>query len=47
MRNADAVGAQYAEARAAFRAEFCDLNDGNATERVVERMLAMGAEPAK
>ncbi|MCX5307819.1 bifunctional glycosyltransferase family 2 protein/CDP-glycerol:glycerophosphate glycerophosphotransferase [Streptomyces sp. NBC_00160] len=47
VRNADAVGAEYAEARAAFRAEFCDLDDGSATERVVERMLAMGAEPAK
>lgn len=47
VRNADAVGAEYAEARAAFRAEFCDLDDGRAAERVVERMLAMGAEPAK
>ncbi|MEV7560057.1 bifunctional glycosyltransferase family 2 protein/CDP-glycerol:glycerophosphate glycerophosphotransferase [Streptomyces sp. NPDC089795] len=47
VRNADALGAEYAEARAAFRAEFCDLDDGGATERVVERMLAMGAEPAK
>ncbi|MER6255813.1 bifunctional glycosyltransferase family 2 protein/CDP-glycerol:glycerophosphate glycerophosphotransferase [Streptomyces sp. NPDC001584] len=47
VRNADAVGAEYAGARAAFRAEFCDLDEGNAAERVVERMLAMGAEPAK
>ncbi|MEU7725777.1 bifunctional glycosyltransferase family 2 protein/CDP-glycerol:glycerophosphate glycerophosphotransferase [Streptomyces sp. NPDC040724] len=47
VRNADEVGAQYAEARAAFREEFCDLDKGNAAERVVDRMLAMGAAPAK
>ncbi|MEV7524305.1 CDP-glycerol glycerophosphotransferase family protein [Streptomyces sp. NPDC091371] len=41
VRNADAVGAEYAEARAALRAEFCDLDDGRAAERVVDRMLAM------
>lgn len=47
VRNADAVGAEYAGARAAFREEFCDLDNGDAAERVVDRMLAMGAEPAK
>ncbi|WP_411102751.1 CDP-glycerol glycerophosphotransferase family protein [Streptomyces sp. cmx-4-9] len=41
VRDADAVGAQYAEARAAFRAEFCDLDDGEATRRVVDRMLGV------
>ncbi|MEU8460921.1 bifunctional glycosyltransferase family 2 protein/CDP-glycerol:glycerophosphate glycerophosphotransferase [Streptomyces sp. NPDC029003] len=41
VRDADAVGAEYAAAREAFRAEFCDLDDGRATERVVDRMLAM------
>ncbi|MET9962911.1 bifunctional glycosyltransferase family 2 protein/CDP-glycerol:glycerophosphate glycerophosphotransferase [Streptomyces sp. NPDC006326] len=46
VRNADAVGAEYKEARAAFRAEFCDLDDGHASERVVDRMLEMGAGPA-
>ncbi|MET9881924.1 bifunctional glycosyltransferase family 2 protein/CDP-glycerol:glycerophosphate glycerophosphotransferase [Streptomyces sp. NPDC006430] len=46
VRNADTVGAEYREARAAFRAEFCDLDDGRAAERVVDRMLALGADPA-
>lgn len=41
VRDADAVGAEYAERRAAFRAEFCDLDDGRAAERVVDRMLEM------
>ncbi|MEV6950504.1 bifunctional glycosyltransferase family 2 protein/CDP-glycerol:glycerophosphate glycerophosphotransferase [Streptomyces sp. NPDC051183] len=41
VRNADAVGAEYAQARAAFREEFCDLDDGRAAERVVDRMLEM------
>ncbi|MET9603662.1 bifunctional glycosyltransferase family 2 protein/CDP-glycerol:glycerophosphate glycerophosphotransferase [Streptomyces sp. NPDC006512] len=39
VRNADALGAEYAGAREAFRAEFCDLDDGRAAERVVDRML--------
>ncbi|WP_302168845.1 bifunctional glycosyltransferase family 2 protein/CDP-glycerol:glycerophosphate glycerophosphotransferase [Streptomyces sp. TBY4] len=41
VRNADAVGAEYAQARAAFREEFCDLDDGEAARRVVDRMLEM------
>ncbi|MCX5379978.1 bifunctional glycosyltransferase family 2 protein/CDP-glycerol:glycerophosphate glycerophosphotransferase [Streptomyces sp. NBC_00091] len=41
VRNADALGAEYAGARAAFRAELCDLDDGRATERVVDRMLEL------
>ncbi|MEU6214228.1 bifunctional glycosyltransferase family 2 protein/CDP-glycerol:glycerophosphate glycerophosphotransferase [Streptomyces sp. NPDC047023] len=47
VRNAEALGAEYAGARAAFREEFCDLDDGNAAARVVDRMLAQGAGPAK
>ncbi|MFJ4776918.1 CDP-glycerol glycerophosphotransferase family protein [Streptomyces sp. NPDC088762] len=47
VRNADALGEQYAQARAAWREEFCDLDDGHATERVVDRMLELGAGPAK
>ncbi|MFF3213143.1 CDP-glycerol glycerophosphotransferase family protein [Streptomyces sp. NPDC002886] len=39
VRNADAVGARYAQARAAFREEFCDLDDGQAARRIVDRML--------
>ncbi|MEU3774159.1 bifunctional glycosyltransferase family 2 protein/CDP-glycerol:glycerophosphate glycerophosphotransferase [Streptomyces sp. NPDC032472] len=45
VRNADALGDQYKDARAAFRAEFCDLDDGRAAERVVDRMLEQGAKP--
>ncbi len=47
VRNAEALGAEYAGARAAFREEFCDLDDGNAAARVVDRMLAQGVGPAK
>ncbi|UQW99783.1 bifunctional glycosyltransferase family 2 protein/CDP-glycerol:glycerophosphate glycerophosphotransferase [Streptomyces sp. RerS4] len=39
VRNADALAAEYATARAAFREEYCDLDDGRAAERVVDRML--------
>ncbi|MFI5618698.1 CDP-glycerol glycerophosphotransferase family protein [Streptomyces sp. NPDC051567] len=39
VRDADGVGERYASAREAFRAEFCDLDDGEATRRVVDRML--------
>ncbi|MFI5865141.1 CDP-glycerol glycerophosphotransferase family protein [Streptomyces sp. NPDC051546] len=41
VRNADALGAEYAQARAAFREEFCDLDDGQAARRIVDRMLEM------
>lgn len=41
MRDVDSVGAEYARARAAFREEFCDLADGHAAEKVVDRMLGM------
>ncbi|MGW6708153.1 bifunctional glycosyltransferase/CDP-glycerol:glycerophosphate glycerophosphotransferase [Streptomyces sp. NPDC054956] len=41
VRDADAVGEEYAEARARFREEFCDLDDGHAAERIVDRMLEM------
>ncbi|MEU3403297.1 bifunctional glycosyltransferase family 2 protein/CDP-glycerol:glycerophosphate glycerophosphotransferase [Streptomyces sp. NPDC006670] len=39
VRDADGVAARHADARKAFRAEFCDLDDGHAAERVVDRML--------
>ena len=32
----------YAEERKAFQRRFCDLDDGNATKRVVDRMLELG-----
>lgn len=41
VRAADVVGARYARARAEFRAEFCDLDDGQAARRIVDRMLDM------
>ncbi|MFZ3468470.1 bifunctional glycosyltransferase/CDP-glycerol:glycerophosphate glycerophosphotransferase [Streptomyces sp. 4.24] len=41
VRNADALGEEYARARAQFREEFCDLDDGHAAERIVDRMLGM------
>ncbi|UQU65343.1 CDP-glycerol glycerophosphotransferase family protein [Couchioplanes caeruleus] len=34
----------YADQRAAFKERFCDLDDGHATERVVDRMLQLGDE---
>lgn len=46
VRDADTLAGQYAAARAAWRAEFCDLDDGRAAERVVDRMLQLGAGPA-
>ncbi|MEV4635950.1 CDP-glycerol glycerophosphotransferase family protein [Actinoplanes sp. NPDC049548] len=33
----------YADQRRAFQARFCDLDDGNATKRVVDRMLELGS----
>ncbi|AWZ07031.1 MULTISPECIES: bifunctional glycosyltransferase family 2 protein/CDP-glycerol:glycerophosphate glycerophosphotransferase [unclassified Streptomyces] len=39
VRNADALGEEYARARTQFREEFCDLDDGHAAERIVDRML--------
>ncbi|MFG2295924.1 CDP-glycerol glycerophosphotransferase family protein [Streptomyces sp. NPDC048603] len=39
VRDADALGAEYAEKRAAFRAGFADLDRGDAAARVVDRML--------
>lgn len=47
VRDADSVAAEYAGARAAFRAEFCDLDDGGATKRVVDRMLGVTGTTGK
>src|SRR3954452_10802500 len=38
LRDVDAVAARYALRYAAFRERFCPLDDGHATERVVERL---------
>ncbi|WP_369214171.1 bifunctional glycosyltransferase/CDP-glycerol:glycerophosphate glycerophosphotransferase [Streptomyces flavofungini] len=39
LRNVAAVCGPYEQAYQAFRAEFCDLDDGRAARRVVDRML--------
>ena len=39
LRDLDAVQAAYAERYAAFRATFCELDDGRAAERVVDRLF--------
>jgi len=40
IRDLDRVSAEYAEAYEEFRGKFCDLDDGGAAGRVVDRMLA-------
>ncbi|MEU1015856.1 bifunctional glycosyltransferase family 2 protein/CDP-glycerol:glycerophosphate glycerophosphotransferase [Streptomyces sp. NPDC005898] len=40
LRDVEAASEPYAEAYEAFRAAFCDLDDGRAAARVVDRMLA-------
>lgn len=40
LRDVDAMSAPYERAYDDFRAEFCDLDDGQAARRVVDRMLA-------
>ncbi|WP_431033535.1 bifunctional glycosyltransferase/CDP-glycerol:glycerophosphate glycerophosphotransferase [Streptomyces sp. P6-2-1] len=42
LRNIDRVVADYSERYQLFHEEFCDLDDGNASARVVDRMLAEG-----
>ncbi|MFJ6565816.1 CDP-glycerol glycerophosphotransferase family protein [Streptomyces sp. NPDC091292] len=39
LRDLDGVTARHAEAYAAFRQAYCDLDDGQATARVVERLM--------
>ncbi|MFJ6939514.1 CDP-glycerol glycerophosphotransferase family protein [Streptomyces sp. NPDC101132] len=39
VREAGAVRARHADAYAAFRAAFCDLDDGRAAQRVADRLL--------
>jgi CDP-glycerol glycerophosphotransferase len=41
LRDLDPITAEYAPAYAAFRETFCDLDDGTASVRVVDRMLGM------
>ena len=40
LREVDAVAGEYEERYARFRAMFCDLDDGHATERVVDRLMS-------
>ncbi|AXK36357.1 CDP-glycerol:glycerophosphate glycerophosphotransferase [Streptomyces armeniacus] len=46
LTDADAVAAAHEERYAQFRQAFCDLDDGQAAARVVDRMLAGRGEPA-
>ncbi|MEV8014786.1 CDP-glycerol glycerophosphotransferase family protein [Streptomyces sp. NPDC086554] len=39
LRDLDAITARHAEAYAAFREAYCDLDDGRAAARVVERLM--------
>jgi len=41
IRDIDAVAARYRDAYQAFAQRACDLDDGHATARVVDRMLAL------
>jgi CDP-glycerol glycerophosphotransferase len=41
LRDLDPITAEYAPAYAAFRETFCDLDDGTASVKVVDRMLGM------
>jgi CDP-glycerol glycerophosphotransferase len=47
LRGLDRATAPYAEAYRDFRAEFCDLDDGGAAARVVDRMLELAARPPR
>jgi len=40
LRDLDAVRAEYAQRYAGFAAEFCELDDGHAAQRVVDRVFA-------
>ncbi len=46
LRDLDAVIDRYGEAFAAFRERFCHLDDGHASERVVDALLARAPAPA-
>ncbi|MEV6654599.1 CDP-glycerol glycerophosphotransferase family protein [Streptomyces sp. NPDC051219] len=39
LRDLDVLAARHAEAYASFRTDFCDLDDGGAAARVVDRLL--------
>jgi CDP-glycerol glycerophosphotransferase len=44
IRNIDEVSAEYEERFARFHHLFCDLDDGEASKRVVDRMLEQAKE---
>jgi CDP-glycerol glycerophosphotransferase len=46
LRGLDQATAGYQEAYRWFRGTFCELDDGRAGGRVVDRMLALGGQPA-
>jgi CDP-glycerol glycerophosphotransferase len=45
LRDLDGVRAQYAERYDAFRTQFCELDDGQASARVVDRVFAEALAP--
>ena len=45
LRDLDQVRAEYADRYDAFRAAFCELDDGQAAARVVDRVFAEALEP--
>jgi CDP-glycerol glycerophosphotransferase len=46
LRNIDDVRAQYAGTYSAFAAVFCELDDGRATARVVDRLFSTTEDAA-
>jgi len=44
IRDVDSVQEQYRDAYDAFRADFCDLDDGDAAGRVIDRMIELGRD---
>jgi CDP-glycerol glycerophosphotransferase len=46
LRDEEALDRSYAEARHAFRAQFCPADDGGAADRVVDALIERGVLPA-
>ncbi|WP_411079392.1 CDP-glycerol glycerophosphotransferase family protein [Streptomyces sp. cmx-18-6] len=47
LRGIGALAARHADAYESFRRDFCDLDDGRAAARVVDRLLADGPAPGE
>ncbi|WP_333769237.1 bifunctional glycosyltransferase/CDP-glycerol:glycerophosphate glycerophosphotransferase [Streptomyces sp. IBSBF 2435] len=46
LRNIDSTADQYAGAYQAFQDLFCDLDDGHAADRVIDRMVQLASAPS-